>query len=767
MREGGTRLLKTWLFAGVAGLSLCGGTANAQSSSRTTATASEDGPTDIVVTARRRQENLQNVPISVAVVSADVMRENNISDMVNLQYQAPSLTLFTFAEDVTISLRGQGGFDPGSSPAVVAYVNEVPMPTTSGSNGGAFQGGGFYDLENIQVLNGPQGTLFGRNTTGGAILFQTRRPTNELEGYVDAAIGNYSSRELEFALNLPVVDDRLLVRVAGRRQVRDGYTRTLGTPSHPNGLDLDDRDNWSGRLSVTLKPFDGVRNDTIVEVYRSDTNNASSQFRYLTPDGFAAFLYSGLDDLVAQQKALGVRKQLPIGLDPFNKTSRWSVANLTSIDLSDSITLRNIFGYFKLSTSNVFDGDGTILPIFDYPSAYPVPTQRQQFTEEVQVQGTAFNKKLTWVAGAFLLHEPKPRADLFLYEVFGGTPFGAVSSAQGVSADNSKALYAQATYDLSGIVDGVKVTAGYRHTWDRRFNMSLPENAVCQTSKHDPLCFAKFSSPTWTLALDYQAAPDVLLYATTRRGFRSGGINSGAFGTLPRTFPPEYVIDQELGAKSRWSAGGMRGRTNLAIYHQGYRNIHYSTTYVAPDGSAPIITKSGASASIWGAELEGAIYPTEGLELGGSLSWINLNFTKFAAGLTPDDIAEIEGRKRDQRPRLKYNLNARYRVSLAGGAGDLVFATNWAWQSRSGSVNPPNVPTDPLRIRKAYGWLNLSARWENVGGAPVDASLFMTNVTNKAVGYGQMTVADSIGISTRHYLEPRMYGLRLRYRFGG
>lgn len=756
----------------LAGVLACPATASAQGApiKQGAPTNAADGLNeafaDIIVTARRRAETLQNIPVAVSVVTPDMLRENAITDVVGLQNLAPSLTLFTFAEDITISLRGQGGFDPGASPAVVGYINEVPMPATNGgSNAGAFKGTSFYDLENIQILNGPQGTLFGRNTTGGAILFQTRRPTNDLEGYAEVSFGNLSSKELEFALNLPVVNDKFLVRVAGHRQMRDGYTRTLATPKHPDGLDLDNLDNWSGRVSVTLKPVEGFRNDTIAEVYHSDTNNASSLLQYVAPDGYAAFLYPGIDDYVARQLALGTRTQLPIGLDQFNKTSQLSITNITEIDLSGKITLRNIFGYYRIETSNVFDGDGTVLPVFDYPSGYPIPTLLKQFTEEVQLQGTALNDRLTWTAGAFLLHQPKPRPDKFDYVTFGGTIYGATSTAEGLAADNSKALYAQATYDLAGLVDGLKVTAGYRYTWDRRFTVNLPENAACLADGHDPICFATFKAPTWTLALDYQAAPDLLLYGTVRRGYRSGGINAGAFGDHPRTFPSEYVTDQEIGIKSRWSLGGLQGMTNLAVYHQGYNNIHYSTTYIAPDGSAPIITSSGASASIWGAELEAIVSPVKGLDLGGSVSWINLRYTHFAADLSPDDIADIEGRKREGRPEFKYNLHASYDLPISDRMGGLRFAANWTWQSHSGSINPPSVPADPLKIRPSYGLLNLSATWENVAGAPMDLSFFMANVTDNAVRYGQMTVSDSIGTSTVHYLEPRTYGVRMRFKF--
>jgi iron complex outermembrane receptor protein len=753
---------------GTAGICALAGSATAQEAPSSRSGAGADGIEEILVTARRRAEDIVNVPISITVVSAETLRENNTNSVVELQNLAPSLNLFTFAEDPTVSLRGQGGFNPGSSPAVVGYVNEVPLPATAGSNGGAFLASGFYDLDNIQVLNGPQGTLFGRNTTGGAILFQTKRPTDRFEGYVDASLGNYSSRDFEFALNLPVVEDRVLLRLAGRHQKREGYTRTLGTPGHPNGIDLDNRDNQSARISLTLRGDDSFQNDTILDYYKSDTHNSSSQLGYVAPFGFADFLYPNLTALAAQQAALDARTQLPIGVEQFNRVSQWSITNITRFDITDQVSLRNIAGFYKYETSNVLDGDGTSLAIFDYPNSYPVPTEGKQFTEELQLQGAARSGKLTWVTGAFLMYQPRPVPDRYTYVVFGGTPYGSVSTTQLAAADESRALYGQATYDLSDLLlEGLKVTAGYRYTWDERFSMVVRDQAICLTEKRNPLCFAKFRAPTWTFALDYQVTPDALLYGTVRRGFRAGGINSEVGANIPREFAPEHVTDQEVGLKTRWSPAGMPTMANLAVYHQDYQDIQVSRSILNPDGTVPIITMAGAAASIWGAEFEGSITPRKGFTLNGSLAWIELQkFSDFSPLLTPMDIARIKGRKLYQRPKFKYDISARYALPLSPALGDIAVAANWSWMSKQGIVNPPGDPADPLKMRDSYGWLNLNVNWDSIAGHPVDASFFVTNALDKEVAYGQMTVADSIGTSTLRYLEPRMYGVRLRYRFG-
>lgn len=722
---------------------------------------------EIIVTARRRAENIQDVPVSVSVISGDDLKRGNIQNIADLQTQAPTLTISTFAEDTTISIRGQGGFDPGSSPAVVGYFNEVPLPSTAGSNGGAFLNGSFYDLENVQVLNGPQGTLFGRNTTGGAVLFQTKRPTDRFESYAELTGGNYDNRELELMINAPLIGNQLLARLVGRTQNRDGYTRTQGTPGHPGGLDLDDRDNEAVRLSLTFVPNDNLQNDLILDYYESSTNNASSLLGYIAP--WMEYIYPGLPELLAQQKALGPRKQLPISVDQFNHSRQWSVANISRYDISDNLSVRNIFGYYNTRTSNAMDGDGTDIAIFDYPATYPVPTEREQYTEELQLQGQSGDGLVTWVAGGFLLHEPTPSLDKYTYEVYGGTPYGSVSTTQLAVADDSKALYAQFSYDLSGLgLPGFDFTAGYRYTWDERFSMVYRNQPFCVQDNKNPECFVKFEAPTWTLALDYEISSNAMVYGTVRRGFRSGGLNSESSPSFPVEFDPEYVTDQELGIKTHWNIAGMDGMSNLAVYHQDYQDIHVSTTVVNPDGTVPILTLSGADASVWGAEFDWSVMPIDGVELSGGIAWIELDkFKNFSPLLDPEDIELIEGKKRSQRPEWKYNAAARYYLPLDPSVGETSVYVNWAWQSRSGTENPAYLGPDPLKMRDSYGWLNLGASWKHIFDSPFDAEIYVTNALDDEVAYGQMTVADSVGTSTRHYLEPRMYGLRVRYNLGG
>ena len=229
----------------------------AQITAAQTTAQTSNSVADIIVTANRRRELNQTVPIAITALSAQAIEQQGISKSQDLQTLIPSLTVGANAlgsrETQTFTLRGQGSTFQ-ASPGVVIYMNEVPLPApiTLSQQGGP---GNYLDLENLQVLAGPQGTLFGRNTTGGAILLVPHKPTNELGGFLDTKLGNYATREVEGAINVPIVDDKLMVRIAGAYHDRDGYTQDV-----THNIDLDNTHWYSGRIGILFKPTEKLEN---------------------------------------------------------------------------------------------------------------------------------------------------------------------------------------------------------------------------------------------------------------------------------------------------------------------------------------------------------------------------------------------------------------------------------------------------------------------------------------------------------------------------
>ncbi|MGH6997776.1 MAG: TonB-dependent receptor plug domain-containing protein, partial [Phenylobacterium sp.] len=358
----------------------------------------------------------------------------------------PSLTTYQQARDeVTLSIRGQsspGASAQGQNPRVTAYFAEVPLQT--GDGGGP---GRFFDLQNVQVLKGPQGTFFGRNATGGAVLFEPKRPTDQFEGYAVAQYGRFDDRQLEGAVNLPLAD-QLAVRVAGKWAKRDGFTRNITT-----GQMQDDRDYFGGRVSALFKPGGGFESYFMFDYLSNDTNGSSAYFagynpdKVLTPDllegalpgmpipltlagngpsiaEFAAdpagtlpaAIAAGrvvfypdplLVDQLAAQQAGGPRVTLG-NVDGLNKVRAWGFTNISTLALADEVSLKNIFGYRRFKQRSRYDLDGVALPLLDQTTPDGWMNNLRQITEELQVQGRLLDDTLDFTIGTFLLWQKAP-----------------------------------------------------------------------------------------------------------------------------------------------------------------------------------------------------------------------------------------------------------------------------------------------------------------------------------------------------------------------
>lgn len=467
---------------------------------------------EIIVTAQRRAEAIQSVPVAITALSNDMLREQNISSPQDLLGKVPSVVVSPNGQQrgtETVTIRGQGQTF-GASVGVVNYFAEVPLlqGTVIGNQGGP---GTFLDLESLQVLRGPQGTLFGRNTTGGALLIGPKKPTDRFEGYAQMQVGNYNDREFEAALNLPLIADKLMVRIAGKYVSRDGFTKDVGPQAFgfnnvcvassagcvPTGQrstgfagkDYDDRNYWTGRIGVLWKPVDGVENYLVVYNTKSHDNGSgivltdfnsntlnlgslAANLAYLRPFTPAqTFNPAIMQGIISTQRTLGPRK-VAYNTDQFSRLKMFSAIDTLSIDLSDLLTFRNIIGYQRMKQSYAWDLDGSIAPILSQvpgavPTAYPQLgsagaighiTNASLFTEEPQIQGKLLDDKLNFVVGAFYSHS-KPE---------GLQSTGSFNAGQlgGTFVDvdtKSTAIYGQATLDLGALspsLDGLRVTGG-------------------------------------------------------------------------------------------------------------------------------------------------------------------------------------------------------------------------------------------------------------------------------------------------------------------
>ena len=717
----------------------------------------------IIVTARRREESLQDVPIAISVTSQEEITTKNIQSVTDLQASTPSLSATgPYRNTPIVSIRGQGGFTPGGIPSVILYINEVPLATSAqaGSPGGALGADGlFFDLQNVQVLKGPQGTLFGRNTTGGAILIQSRRPEYDFGGHITATVGNYGNREFDAAVNLPIVDDQIAFRLAANGQQRDGFTISQGTPSNPNGLDLDDSNHFSMRGSL-LANFGNFENLLVADYVKVDHNGVSSILKGVSPipQHPVNLFFPGAAALVQAQNALGIREQGRLSADMGGFLRRWSITNTTTVDLSDTIVLKNIAAFSKAKYAQTIDGDGTIFPIFDPIQSQAIPYRTRQFSNEIQLQGESLDGDLNWVTGFFYLKQPEE--DNFTEHT--NVIFGRPRTVGFKQFESSKAVYAQGDLGLDSLIENLSLTLGARYTWEtigRSARETRPTGACFSPFAGTDCILSKsgsFKAPTWTIGLNYKASDDVLLYVVSRRGFRSGGFNlDGDTPLIDQVYDTETVTDLEFGAKTGFGFGDVNVTANLALYRQWYKDIQLQQTTTSSITGGPLtVIKNAGEAVIDGIEFETTVQIGQSLTLRGHFNFIDFDYTRFDTGVVLPILPTA--------PRYKFGLGAQYKLPLPETAGEFSISASYDWQDDSRVV----PFAGPFTANEDYGKLTLGANWRNIGGKPVDLSFFMTNATNKEYVLGGLPLVNQLGVATLTYGAPRMWGLRLGYRFG-
>ncbi|WP_097092311.1 TonB-dependent receptor [Novosphingobium sp. Chol11] len=740
-------------------------TADATAQETASAAGHGVGASDIVVTARRREERLNDVPVAVTALGNDTLKAAQVATPKELSQFVPSLNVNTgnVREGNRYTLRGQGA-TLAAGEAVVTYLAEAPVPYLSAGAAGMI-----FDLENVQVLNGPQGTLFGRNTTGGAVLFTPRAPNDVNGGYIEGGYGNYNNREFSGAFNVAIVPDKVMLRVAGTWRQRDGFTHNVLAGARQDRLD--DLNYYGLRATLLVKPADWLENSTIVQRSQSNPNGTAFFIEQVnpTPPAFKA----ALDAAFARQQQLGRRE---VENNPTFYLQRTTAAiNTTTLSLSDDMRLKNIFSYFVSRSKNGFDIDGSaITGLFDeidWPAAANTSanglSNEKYLTEELQFSGEFFDRMLTVQAGGFYLDYKPNGYSARQYVLFGGRRI----QGQG-EAGTSKALYAQSTLNLGAFtpaLDGLRLTAGYRYTWDRKQafidTYNTATNAcISRPTGVNPNCRVDYadswSKGTYTLGIDYKVTPDIMVYATTRHGYKSGGFNTNADPEGPFAafiaFNPETITDYEVGLKAAYRAGNVRLNTTLAAYTANYSDIQRTQTIAVP-GTPPSVTNlvtNAAAGKISGVELQ-QVVSIGGFTLDGNVSYMDAHYKKF---ILPGNI-DISGQELPYSPKWKWGLNASYQMDT--GAGDLTVRAGYSW---SGTVRF-NDPAQPGNFFGGYGLMNASATLTRVAGSPLDIDLYMTNVLNKTYVQQRTPYYYAFGFVSAFYTEPRMYGFRLRYNF--
>lgn len=734
---------------------------------------------DIVVTARRREERLQDVPLAVTAVSPELLEQQNITNVSGLRTTAPSLVIVPGAgankSTPTFAIRGQSQQELTilADPSVSLYIGDIVAPRSQGSNGSLF------DLASVQVLKGPQGTLFGRNSTGGIVQLNPNLPTQDFGGSFAVTYGNFGTLNTEAVLNMPL-SDSLAARVAIVNNTDDGYLYDVHL-----GRNVNYTDNQAIRASLRWTPSDTLSNTLVLDAFHSNEGGAGSFIRAINPKGVfnsaparAGRNYPTLESMLADQQARGPR-QTASGTPSFSKVDTLTIANTTQWDLNDSVSFKNIFGYRKVDSHSYEDTDGLPIPLLEIERIF----EQEQYSNEFQVFGDTGN--LNWIAGAYYFNETGSDQGA---SVTGAVDFGNVQPTSVfaypswantfVTADNtSYAVFAQGTYAFDAI-PGLSLTAGIRQNWDERTavvrnqtgtacrfsvdhdgNPATPEVVPTLANCALPLS-VDYSEPTWNVSLDYQFGDNKLVYVAHRHGYRTGGFGARATteAGLRRSFQPEIVDDIEVGVKADWRfENGAFLRTNLAVYNSDYSDIQrlLQDNTVIP---VTTVTTNAESARIRGAEFEFLFRPVASFELSGFWSHTDAKFEKF---IDPNGV-DLSNTGFSRAPKNVYSVSARYTANIPQEIGsELSFGVSYFHTDDF----VDNDSAQPTQITYGYELVNLNMDWRNVYGTDVTLGAYVNNVFDEEYDFGMLDVFSSLGFSSRTPGDPRTYGVRLKYEF--
>lgn len=749
------------------------------------------GEDTIVVTARRREENLQDVPISITAIGQEELAQEQINTEFDLQRAVPGLTIRQngSANQFNYSIRGQSvDTYTNSPPGVLAYTNEAQVVTRAAST--------FYDLAGIQVLKGPQGTLFGRNATGGAVLFETAKPKDEFEGYILSRYGNHNLFHVEGAVSLPV-DDILRVRIAGFYENGGGFVKNIRT-----GEDYGKQDLGSIRGTVVFEPAPGIENTTVLqytkeggtnvptllysaygcgETFNGVALNSTADCVYGPADVFGAFGFytaanpdifpGGVDAAADRQRAFGPWRT-ETGLFPFHKAESTFVINTTVIELSDTLTLKNIFMYNNSKANDGYDYDGTPYAIFETPAALingePAAfiQKTEQITNEIQLQGEAMDGRLDFVIGGYYLDQ-EDENDSFL-EAFSFAPIAPPSPLRyhALTTAESLALFAQGTY---AITDRLNLTGGFRWTWEEATSRQLPGSLFGTAF---PLERLKDDKPSWTVSADYKVSEDLLVYVSHRGSWRAGGYN---YSVPPidvtadeggNRFNAETTKDVELGLKYSGDGLGVPLTLNIAAYNQWVNNVQRAAYVPEPSGTPSLVTTNVPKAKITGVELALDVRPSPWLDFGVSGAYTDARYTSNQVILPNSQgvfTPVFYGPYADA-PKWTGNVYVQTTHDLGPDHGKITVRADVYAQSRFFFSNVASTLSPESGIN-SYALVNGRISWSGIGGSGVTAAIFGRNLLNKQYYAGGNSLGATLGLNTSVPGRPRFWGGEVRVDF--
>jgi iron complex outermembrane receptor protein len=731
------------------------------------------GLEEVIVTSRKRAESLQDTPISVTALTADDLQARMIGRVSDIAAATPNLVFDTSSPisgtsaSASIFIRGIGQTDflLTTDPGVGVYLDDVYIARSIGSVLD------LVDIERIEVLRGPQGTLFGRNTIGGAISITSKKPSATAESRISATTGSYDRLDARAMASGPLTST-LFGSVSLARFGREGH---IDRPLL--GDATGEQDGWAGRTALRWMPADAFELNLSLDASLRNENSCCEELVALAPAGLLTAFHNAVIAPATGQppasEALLAGEFVDNATDDVPADIRiHGVAVDAEWRINDSLSLKSITSYRELESELGTDADHSPILLITTRDVYDA----RQFSQELQLRGSAFADRMSWIGGAYYFREKGRNID--------DVDFSALHFVNGGRAENeSLALFGQGTLALSERLD---LTAGLR--WTRDEKTFTPEDNVVIENRTLGTPFAAIFPPsllnsdfsatppvivpllpgtplippgitarqevqdaTPYLSLAYDWSEEVMSYISYSEGFKSGGFVQRTFpdrATVP-TFDPEYVAVVEAGLKA--TAFDRRLRLNAAVFHTDYSDVQI---IVFQNGTP--LTQNAAGAKIRGFELEVVALPLSAMKVELGIGYLDAQYTAIDPGVvtevsTASDLVDT--------PRWSLSTGLSYSVSVANRF-TLTPRIDWSYRARHAN----DARNTPELIQDGYHLLNASLMLEGAAGKWT-AQLFGTNILDERYLITGVGAPDFQGFITAAYGRPAEWGLTVTRQF--
>lgn len=688
----------------------------------------------IIVTAQKREQSLQDVPIPITVMSADKLRDERIFRMDEVADQVPGFTATLFSVGQPgLTMRGIGSSEDGAAGdnSVAVFLDGVYMAR------GSSQVFDLFDLERIEVLRGPQGTLYGKNVVGGAINVVSRRPGPDTRAHIEGTIGNLNRIDVRGFANAAITDN-LFGKVSFSSRDRDGHTLNATT----GNFNMDEN-TQSARLQLLFVPSDKIEFELSGD-YSRDRLTGDQRI----PGG-------GIAGPIADAAGGGLANpRVSLGdVDGFSRRDLWGVHGTLNWETGAG-ALTSITAYRETDFDWLTDPLGLTPALFFIEGTDGVVETSKQFSQELRLASPS-DRRLTWVGGLYYLNEDADRVETIDPVVV--TPtfiFSSLNIFDQANITNSYAVFGEATYALT---DRLNITGGVRYTNEKKeydfeaggfiapFGVGSTISELFVISVEE-----RWDAVTWKGAIDYRFTDDLMVFATATRGFKSGGFQGqpGTEASAMTPFNPEFAIDYEIGVKSQLFDN--RLRLNVNAFFIDYTDLQITELVATPTNPVGnLVTTNAGQAEIKGVELEWDAILGAGFSFSGTYGYLDTEVEKFG-----NNVGAI-GSRLPGAPKHSYSLNAGYRHELANGDA---LALRWVYKNVGGFND--DIPALDITAIPQHDIVD--ARLAFISRRGFEASLWAKNLFDETYKLQSFDVARS-GFNL--FAPPRTWGFTLSWHY--